>query len=274
MDRQALFQELDHALCFAERPSRLLERLRSTGALHQLPELAALPGVQQNPEYHPEGDVWIHTLMVVDEAALLREHLTLEEASWTRVLLWAALCHDLGKPRCTVLVEGRWKSPGHDAAGVTPTKQLLEGLGAPPALTDPVCRLVLDHLAPHFFAEQRTSAAGIRRLLARLGPVPLWLLVRLGQADSFGRTTEQARRREYPSGEWLLHRAAGLPPPPEPQPEAPPPLLLGRHLLALGYQPGPTLGHLLKRAYEAQLAGLFEDLEGALRWVQSDRSGS
>lgn len=258
-----LFLELDDLLLHSERPSLRLEALRAEGALHEVPELLALPGVQQNPLYHPEGDVWIHTLMVVDEAVRERP----ADAEGARLLMWAALCHDLGKPLTTNLRDGRWRSPGHDLAGVKPTRALLSRLQAPEALIDPVCRLVHDHLAPHFFAEQRTSTAGIRRLLRRLGPLPLTLLVRLGRADSFGRTTEQARRREYPSGEWLLERVAGLPPEVVVTEPEVAPLLRGRDLLPLGFAPGPRLGRVLQRLYEAQQEGAFSDVAGGLAYL-------
>lgn len=265
MDRRALYQRIDELLGARERPSEALEALRREGALADCPELLALLGVPQDPTWHPEGDVWVHTLMVIDEAARQRP----DDEAEARLLRWAALCHDLGKPACTVFERGGWHSPGHDRAGVSPSRALLTRLGADEALIDGVCRLVNDHLAPHFFAP-RASPASVRRLVARLGPVPLPLLVRLGRADSFGRTTEQARRREYPSGEWLLERAASLGPAP---PELPPPLVHGRDLLPLGFQPGPALGRALRRLHEAQLEGRFDDREGGLRWLREQGLG-
>lgn len=265
MDQLALSQEIEDALLRTERPSVRLEAMRRAGALHQVPELLTLPGVQQDPRWHPEGDVWIHTLLVVDQAVGQRP----ADERQARILMWAALCHDLGKPLCTVFKDGRWKSPGHDQAGVRPTRALLSRLVDDAALIESVCKLVLDHLAPHFFAEERTSRAGIRRLLRRLDGVPLDLLVRLGRADSWGRTTEQARRREYPSGEWLLEQAAGINLDEVRAPPVPPPIVLGRHLLPLGYRPGPELGRVLQSLHEAQLAGHFEDVEGGLRWLRA-----
>jgi tRNA nucleotidyltransferase (CCA-adding enzyme) len=259
-----IFQQLDEVLLTAERPSLQLEALRADGTLHQVPELLTLPGVMQNPRWHPEGDVWAHTLMVVDQAVHER---TLDHRH-DRLLMWAALCHDLGKPRCTVFRDGAWRSPGHDLLGVEPTRALLSRLTDDQDLLQGVCRLVLDHLAPHFYQQDGASPRAIRGLLRRLGDLPLSLLVRLGRADSFGRTTEDARRREYPSGDWLLDRAAGLPPPGPPEPERPPPIVMGRHLLPLGLVPGPHLGALLKELHQAQLAGQFIDVEGGIDWLR------
>ncbi len=260
-DDRSIFEELEEILLTRERPSLGLEAMRARGTLHQVPELLTLPGVQQNPKWHPEGDVWIHTLMVVDQA--VRER-TLDPRE-DRLLMWSALCHDLGKPLCTVFVEGRWRSPGHDVAGVAPTRALLSRLTPDEGLIEPVCRLVHDHLAPHFFMEEGTSRAGIRRLVSRLGDVSLELLVRLGRADSFGRTTPEALRREYPSGQWLLEQASLIP---VNQPQPPPPLMMGRHLVALGMPPGPEMGQLLRQLHDAQLAGHFDDVEGGLRWLR------
>jgi tRNA nucleotidyltransferase (CCA-adding enzyme) len=130
-----------------------------------------------------------------------------------------------------------------------------------------VCRLVLDHLAPHFYAETGASRRAVRHLLRRLGELPLDLLVRLGRADSFGRTTEDARRREYPQGEWLLERASLVGPQDDPPAEVP--LVQGRHLLQLGYPPGPAMGQVLLRLFEAQLAGRFHTIEDGLVWLKT-----
>lgn len=265
---RALFAELDELLCTAERPAARLEVLRHNGTLGQVPELLALCGVQQSPRWHPEGDVWVHTLMVVDEAARER----VGDPHLDRLLLWGALCHDLGKPACTVFRDGQWRSPGHDLAGLKPTRRLLQRLTGDAAFVEDVCRLVLDHLAPHFYADTGASRRAVRRLLQRLMPLPLELLVRLGRADSFGRTTPQAHRRDYPQGQWLLERAAQLEPLGDDTQAAEPPLVLGRHLVALGYSPGPELGQLLGRLHEAQRAGCFDSVEGGLRWLRDDLS--
>ena len=92
MDRRALFQQIDELLGASERPSEALEALRREGALTQCPELLAMLGVPQDPRWHPEGDVWVHTLMVLDEAVKERP----DDPREARLLLWAALCHDLG----------------------------------------------------------------------------------------------------------------------------------------------------------------------------------
>lgn len=261
---QDLFEELEQILLFHEKPSEKLQKMSCSGVLNPLGELLSLAGVPQNPIWHPEGDVWVHTMMVIDEAVLQRQ----ADPYWDRCLMWSALCHDLGKPLCTFFEEGRWRSPHHEHIGVQPTLQMLRRLNQDSSFIEDVCRLVEEHLVPHFFAEQKTSTLGIRRLLQRLGKIPLDILVRLGRADSFGRTTEQARKREYPSGEWLLEKAEGLSA--IQLEERPEPLVLGRHLLPLGMKPGKELGVLLSRIYEAQLAGRFFTQDEGILWAKKE----
>ncbi len=264
---QALFEEIEAILLQSERPSLGVETLRKRGALAPLPQLLLLEGVPQNPMWHPEGDVWVHTMMVIDEAVKER----MGDPYWDRVLLWAALCHDLGKPSCTVFDEqkGRWRSPGHDLAGLLPTKKLLSAFTHEERFIQDVCVLVQDHLTPHFFADHRASKASIRRLLKRLGSVPIHILVKLGRADMFGRTTEQARKRSYPSGDWLLDRAKELLL--ENSEETPSPIISGKDLLAAGYRPNAEFGVVLEALYEAQLRGEFSDVPSGLLWLKQQK---
>lgn len=256
-----LFAELDHLLLTKERPSTYIETLKSQGALDFLPQLLSMQGVPQNPLWHPEGDVWVHTMMVVDEAVQER----IGDLTFDRTLMWAALCHDLGKPRCTIFEDGRWRSPGHDHAGVTPTRRMLSAMTNDTLLIENVCRLVYDHLAPHFFAKEKASAYRVRQLLHRLSRLPIELLVKLGRADTFGRTTERAKQRMYPEGDWLLEKAALV----QRTPPPPPKLLTGRHFLEMGVPAGPALGRLVRKAYEAQCAGMFDDIETGREWAKT-----
>lgn len=127
---ERLLDEFRKLLLKGVRPSLGLEFLQRTGLIETFPELAALVGVAQDPAWHPEGDVWTHTLMVVDEAARLRGSAN-DEA-----LMFAALCHDLGKAHTTEQDEtGRVRSPAHDRAGVALAETFLERLRVARALT-------------------------------------------------------------------------------------------------------------------------------------------
>lgn len=260
LPKERIFEEMKKLL-LAPYPSLGIQALHDTGALALFPELLALQGCQQDPTWHPEGDVWVHTLMVVDQAARIkiRDQLSTEESL---ILMLGALCHDLGKPATTQFEDGRWRSKMHEPAGETPTRTFLERIGTPSALVEAVVPLVLEHLKPHQLYRERTkiSDGAIRRLAAR---VNIERLCRVNEADSLGRTTEDALRGEEPASLWLLEKARNL----SVHQNAPSPLLLGRHLLEHGYTPGPKMGKVLKKAYEAQLDGEFDTLEGALTWL-------
>lgn len=243
---ERLRQEFRKLLLKAERPSLGLTVLRDTGLLRFFPELEALVDVPQDPLWHPEGDVWVHTLMVVDEAATLRDGGDDDEA-----LMLGALCHDLGKPATTFHADdGRIRSPGHDEQGLEPTRVFLERLATPKGLTDQVLGLVKHHLKPAQFVGNGATAKGYRRLARSLDGfgVSLQLLVRVARADHLGRTTEDALARRFPEGDAFLEEATRH----AVDAAAPRDVVQGRHLIARGLQPGPRFGELLARCRDVQ----------------------
>jgi tRNA nucleotidyltransferase (CCA-adding enzyme) len=257
-------EELKKLLVKGLWPSLGLQMLRSTGALDALfPELVALVGCPQEPEWHPEGDVWVHTLMVTDEAARLARVDGCDEHH-TLLTVLAALCHDLGKPPTTTVEDGRIRSRDHESQGEAPTRAFCARLGITHDDVDVVVALVKDHLKPFMLWRERETLgdAAIRRLALR---VPLPLLVRVASADFFGRTTPEALRRDDPAGPWLLDKARAL----AVADAAPKPILQGRDLQALGLAPGKHFGALLKASFEAQLEGAFADHDGAMAWLRA-----
>jgi tRNA nucleotidyltransferase (CCA-adding enzyme) len=257
---ERVLQEMKKLLVQGVWPSVGLHVLRTTGALDALfPELVALIGCPQEAEWHPEGDVWIHTLMVVDEAAQIARSEKLNDDD-TLVLTLAALAHDLGKPATTAFIDGRVRSRDHESQGEAPTRTFLARMGAWPALVDVVVALVRDHLKPFQLFKEQAGDGAIRRLALR---VNIQHLVRVARADAWGRTTPDALVHDDESGEWLLAQAERL----RVEAGAPKPILLGRHLLTHGLRPGPQMGTLLKDAFEAQLEGAFVDESGAIAWL-------
>lgn len=261
LPKERLFEEMKKLLVRARYPSIGLWALSSTRALSLFPELAALQGCPQEPEWHPEGDVWVHTLMVTDEAAGIAREEQLDEDETLRCVL-GALCHDLGKPPTTELVDGRIRSMNHEAAGEEPTRSFLARLGAPNELIEDTVSLVREHLKPFQLWRERdnVSDGALRRLATRVN-IPR--LVRVARADFLGRTTQEALERDDQASEWLLKEAARL----EVAAAAPRPILLGRHLLERGVRPGKHMGPMLEQAFEAQLDGRFNTLEEGLRWL-------
>ncbi|MDQ3000274.1 MAG: polynucleotide adenylyltransferase [Fibrobacterota bacterium] len=259
---ERIYGEFRKLLLKAKRPSLGLEWMRKLGLLDHFPELKALIGVQQEPEWHPEGDVWIHNNMVVDEAAKLRldEYGEFENMA----LMLGALCHDFGKPACTVFSDGRWRSPAHDVRGERPTRSFLDRLTHETALVEAVVAYVREHLKPALLYNARAEIkpSAIRRLALR---VDIEKLVRVARADHFGRTTPDALAREFPAGEWLLDQSRLL----NVLTNKPKPYLMGRFLLSLGMKAGPDVGKLIAESFELQLEGEIADVAAAEAWARA-----
>jgi tRNA nucleotidyltransferase (CCA-adding enzyme) len=261
---ERVLEEWRKLLLKGVRPSLGTEILRSTGLLRFFPELEALVGVPQDPEWHPEGDCWVHNQMVIDEAARLRDGGADDEA-----LMFGALLHDVGKPVTTATTDGRVRSPNHDVRGVELAARFLERMRAPNELIARVGALVEHHLAPALFIKNLASAKGYRRLARKLGMagVTAELLARVARSDHFGRTTEEALARVFPAGDEFLARAREL------AIEKSPPrdVVLGRHLIARGLHPGPEFGAILERCREMQDENGFTDPEQILERVLGRR---
>lgn len=261
---ERILEEFRKLLLQGVRPSLGLAFLRESGLLRFFPEIEALIDVPQDATWHPEGDVWIHNLMVVDEAARLRRGDADDPA-----LMFGALCHDLGKPATTVVREGRVRSPSHSKAGIAPTRSLLARMRAPNELVERTCALVEHHLAPALFDKDGAKARAYRRLSRQLGSsgVSMELLARVARADHLGRTTEEALAREFPAGDRFLVRARELEVVEEPPRDA----VLGRHLIARGMAPGPSFGPLLARCREVQDERGWRDPDRILDAVLAER---
>jgi tRNA nucleotidyltransferase (CCA-adding enzyme) len=250
--------EFDKLLLGAQRPSRGLGILRSTGMLRFFPELAALVGVPQDPRWHPEGDVWVHTELAVDAAAALRAGDPHDPA-----LMYAVLCHDFGKPAATREKDGRVRSHGHEAGGVEAARRFLERLRAPNALVAQVLALVEHHRAPVQLPRHGARPRAYRRLVRRLdeAAVSAALLARVARADHLGRTTPAARAHSFPEGDRFLAEIAGL----ALSQGGPQDAVFGRHLLARGLEPGPEFARILARCREVQDETGWSDPDAILR---------
>lgn len=253
-------------------PGRIADYLLKCGWMSHFPEIAAMAGVPQDSEWHPEGDVSIHTMHVLNAAAKIadREELVGDDRA---VLLFAALCHDFGKPATTELRDRdgreRWTSWGHEPLGGPIARHFLTRIGIKSSIVDPVVRLVENHLAHRSIGMDVTPRA-VRRLAMRLAPASIDQLIRLIEADASGRPPkdpslppEAARILAAAHAESVAHK---------PQP----PLILGRHVLPyFNDRPGVHIGEVVNAAYEAQADGKFSTEEEAREWLESymaDRS--
>ena len=266
LPHERIWGELEKLMLRAERPSIGWQLALDLGVIDQLfPELQALVGCEQEPEWHPEGDVWVHTLLVIDQA---RQRINDLDRGRAVAVMLGALCHDLGKPAFTIFKDGRIRSPGHEEGGVAPATALLDRLNIHTLDGYDVRRTVLgltaQHLKPGMFYKSPTpvSDGAFRRLSQK---VDLELLARLAKADCLGRTGTF----DCQAMDWFLERARALG-----VEHAPPaPILLGRHVLALGVPPGPEVGRILKAVYEQQLDGEITSLEGAIAAARAGRQG-
>jgi tRNA nucleotidyltransferase (CCA-adding enzyme) len=218
--------------------------------------------VPQDPEWHPEGDVFVHTRLVTDRARELIEDLAY--AKQVTVML-AALSHDFGKPATTEFVDGRTRSRGHEEAGVEPTLSFLDRVNIHTLdgydVRAQVVALVRDHLKPGEYYKKRDEVGdGAFRRLAR--KCELELLYRVAKADSLGRNAEWVPRENWydaAAQDWFIARAREL----QVAEEPPAPLLMGRHLLEMGLEPGLRIGEITRAVYEMQLDGRVQTLDEA-----------
>jgi tRNA nucleotidyltransferase (CCA-adding enzyme) len=253
---ERVWGEMEKLLLQARRPSLGLALAESLLVLEKLfPECAALVGCPQEPDWHPEGDVWTHTLLVVDE---MRARIDDLDRPRQVALMVGAIAHDFGKPATTALIEGRIRSFNHEEAGVAPALSFLDRLNLHSLdgydARRQVVGLVAHHLKPGMWHKAPSVGDGAFRRLAQ--KVDLELLARLAEADCRGRTGTF----DCSAMGWFLERARAL----GVEHAAPAPLLLGRHVLALGLGPGPGVGAILKAVYERQLDGEVRTLDEAL----------
>jgi tRNA nucleotidyltransferase (CCA-adding enzyme) len=238
-------------------PSRGLDFLLSTGWIKHYSELNGLIGCEQQEAWHPEGSVWDHSKHVVNAMVEIcnRENIIGEDRI---VLMLAALTHDFGKPKTTEVIDGKIKSHGHAEEGVPIAEKFMQNIGCIPRIIERVLPLVQEHLV---HTQKEHSFRTVRRLALRLSPASLRELSFVVEADYSGRPPlPGGLPKEMAS---LLDMAKDV----EVFNNKPEPILMGRHLLPLGYVPGPELGRVLKAAFQAQLDGAFADVEGGLAWL-------
>ncbi len=254
---ERIWGEVEKLLLQAARPSIGFELALDLGVIERVfPEIHALVGCEQEPEWHPEGDVWIHTLLVIDQARTRIDDL---DRARQIVVMVGAVCHDLGKPLTTAFIDGRIRSIDHEQAGVAPAAAVLNRLNIHSIdgydVRKQVLGIVAHHLKPGMFRQSPTpvSDGAFRRLAEK---VDLEMLARVAKSDCLGRTGYF----DCSAMDWFLERAKSLG-----VEHAPPaPIVKGRHLLALGLTPGPRVGAVLRLIYEKQLDGSITNLEDGI----------
>ncbi|MGE0132119.1 MAG: CCA tRNA nucleotidyltransferase [Blastocatellales bacterium] len=267
---ERIWAEIEKWLLQSRRPSIGLWAARELGITEKLwPEIHALIDCPQDPRSHPEGDVFTHTGMVLDEARKLIDDLPRPKQI---AVMLAALCHDLAKPHTMKVENGRIKARDHEMMSVAMTNQFLDRLKLFTFDNYDVrlqtLALVQHHAAPRqWFKVRETVTDGMFRRLAL--KTELDLLYRVARADCLGRAGDFKPEAE----EWFIARAREL----GVEERAPDPLLMGRHALDLGLKPGPRIGEITRAVYEMQLDGdvvtLEDAIEAARKMIERDDAG-
>jgi poly(A) polymerase len=225
---------------------RAFALLSTSGLLKAiLPEIEAMQGIEQSPDFHPEGDVFVHTLLLLDKLTAPTETLAL-----------GALLHDVAKPLCQDRKGERITFYGHCEKGEELAVEICQRLKRSRSTWERVGYLVKNHL--RVMAAPDMRSATLKRLLREEGIEELLELARIDALSSSGDL------RAY---EFCQRKLAEL----GPEQITPPRLLTGRDLIALGIPPGPRFKDLLNALEEAQLEGRLHTREEALAWVQETR---
>ena len=237
--------ELKKALLKAARPSIFFTVLRE---MHQLdtwfPELKALIGQSQHPTYHAEGDVWNHTMMVLDEAAKLRNKVQQPYA-----FMLSALCHDFGKAVASeAAADGAVHAYGHEFAGLPLVKAFLSRITKETKVIDYVLNMTELHMRPNIAAHNGVSVKSTNKLFDE-ALVPRDLVC-LSLADDRGRIS----LKPAPSAEEFLTERVGIY-----EEYMARPCVMGKDLIAAGLTPGKDFSDILAHAHKLRLAGIPKD---------------
>ncbi len=258
LPRERIFEEFKKLLLKSERPSAGLALLREMGGLAFFSPLERFEHTPQDPLSHPEGNLWTHILMCVDAMVPLLPRTSGRDLA----LMFAALLHDIAKPFTTLIQNGLLNAPKHAEEGVDLAREWMARLTDDKALIGAILPLVCYHGWPRKLYRAHASDTDILRLATQ---VRLDDLIRIAEADFFGRSFIGTPPATFEAGRWLRSRARELG-----VLDAPlPPLLMGRDLIDMGLKPSRRFKEILECAYEAQLDLLFTTREGALEWARN-----
>lgn len=277
LSRERVTEEWRKLLVDADRPSTGLALAREIGAIaREFPELEAMAETPQEPEWHPEGDVWTHTLLVVDQAARITRRDGHEGLSRLQIVL-GALLHDVGKPVAThkAMKDGveRIVSPGHEAEGDPLSRAVLSRFTFGEEVENAVVAIVRWHHLSYALGrdlergqmDERAYVNAVRKVVKRVHPTPWRIWLAACEADWRGRTLPGVADGPYPPGDRFVATVAahGL------DVEPVKPLVQGRDVLALGVSPGPEVGRLIAEIEEARDHGEIRTREEALERLAS-----
>lgn len=245
LPKERVYEEFKKLFLKSSKPSIGLNLIKDLGVIDYFPELKALIDCPQDKEYHPEGDVWIHTLMTVDELAKILEEENIKDEYRKLYLFYGILCHDFGKPFCTQEIKGHITSYKHESLGIEPTISFLEKLTNEKKFIEIVCSLVKNHLVPFQLYLAESSLKAIKRLSLKVNIEDLCYVC---LADCLGRDIKD--KEKCPKAiNWLLEKAKEISVHNEPIK----PLVLGRDLIELGLKPSKEFKEILDFAFDLQI---------------------
>lgn len=246
LSRERIFGELQKALLKARKPSVFFEELRAMDQLGTwFEEVKALVGVPQAERFHPEGDVWTHTMQVMDCASELRD-----EAQNPLGLVLSAVCHDFGKATTTQEVNGALHAYGHEHAGLPLAQAFLSRVVREAKLSAYVLDMVKLHMRPNALVANRSSVKSYMHLFdASMCPEDLLLIAK---ADHLGRVSADGTvvPEDYAPTEEKLRQMLA-----EYRRRMVQPYATGKDLIEAGFEPGPAFGEALAYAHKLRLAG-------------------
>jgi poly(A) polymerase len=222
---------------------RAFELLEQTGLLDEvLPEVTRMRGVEQPAQYHPEGDVWIHTRLLLEQLP----------AGCSATLAWGALLHDVGKPATFRRAPDRIRFDGHVDVGVRMAEEICRRLRMSNSDTDQILALVANHM--RFGDVEKMRDSTLKRFFR---------LDRFDEHLALHRIDCMASHRDLSLYQFAKERYETA----EPTQIRPTPLIAGDDLIALGYRPGPEFRSMLNLVEDAQLEGTVHTREEALAMI-------
>lgn len=267
LPKERVYEEFKKLVTKGIEPGKALDFLYTTGWSENFPEIHNLRGTPQEPEYHPEGDVDVHTAYVMNEAANIaeRENLNPEDRE---VLIYSALAHDFAKPDTTAVINkkgiDRITSHGHEEQGGPKARAFLESIGAPKNIIDKVVPLVEFHLSHIHHSNTPKQEAFVKSLAEKIHPANIRMLELLIEADHSGRPPlpkelpAEARQMSDLAKQYNVYEHKH------------PDLLQGRDIMPyLGNKGGPIIGEILKEHRKLILEHnpAMESRESALAWL-------
>lgn len=250
LTKERIYAEVEKALLKAEKPSIFFEYAREIGILSKVfSPMDKLIGVKQNPVFHPEGDVWIHTMMVIDEAAKYRN-----ESNYPIALMLAAICHDLGKITTTRVLNGKIISYNHEHE-LQLTKIFLKNITNNNDLINSVMILVDNHMRPNVLVKNNSSDKAVRKLIVDTSGklVNIHDALLLAKADRTGRAEDDMS--PFNPDQWWEKKIAEV----NQNKTTIKPVVTGKDLIDMGYTQGEELGKMLKQAFRLQIQGFSKE---------------